>query len=182
MSLVLRPACTFCPVRQRLDKALALRVNRLLAWALVISPALQVALRTDFWRGLWLDLGILAAHAGLSLYLFGLPPGTSRWHLALGLADKALSARGSFLLTTWRIALPFLYTPALLFVPWLGVLVGLPALVLWVVLPFNLASHLFDAAHYALRRWRVKTEDARDAAATAIVAAFFWASALNLWR
>lgn len=186
MSLVLRPACTACPLRWRPGKATLLRANRLLAWALVVSPALQVALGTDFWRGLWLDLAILAAHAGLSLAIFGLPPGIPRGFLAIGFAEYGMSERARFLLTGWRVALPFLYavllSVPLLLVPVLWLVVALPLLLFWIALPFNLAAHIFQAAHYALRRWRLKAEDARDAVAMLLVAAFFWASAVNLVR
>lgn len=182
MSLVLRPACAACPLRLRLGKATLLRVNRLLAWALVVSPALQVALGSDFWRGLWLDLGILLAHGALSLALFGLPSGLSRWRLATGIADRALPARASFLMTAWRIALAFLYLPSLLLTPLLSFMVWAPVVVFWILLPFNLVAHVFRATDYALRRWRVRDDGTREALAVVAVAGFLWAGLVNLVR
>lgn len=191
-----------------LDKQLWMRVNRALAWALVASPVLQILLRTDLARGLWLDLAILMAHAALSLALFGLPQyknlrktvGT-RW---FGLSELGMSPRNQFLLGAWRMVVSVLWLiaiPCAVFAwGWLAtvvpqlqsasVSVGVGVLVLplfsfsvfyWLLLQHSLITHLYQATGYALRRWGY-THNAAPWVARALVAVFVYSSIVNLFR
>lgn len=155
------------------SKKLWLRINRVLAWALIISPALQIMLSSALVPGLILDLVILLVHGGLSVWLFGLPKsptgndGTMHW---IGTSEARMSLRNRFLLSGWRLMISTLYLLAIPLVIAAGSLLpGLPsalapfALVLVVlIIPINFFSlmwhyaavnHVFGASGYALRRW-----------------------------
>lgn len=186
--IALPAPCVHCPLR--LDQLAWMRVNRLLAWALLISPAVQVAWGADFWRGLWLDFAILCAHAGLSLALFGVPKGLTRMRLWSGGApDGARSARTRFLLSAWRMFLTLLYTPAVFFVQWPLLLAGLPMpllfvplLPLWAMLPLRIIGHVYAAGDYAYRRWGVRDASGRTALGLLVVVLFLAFSTMNLLR
>lgn len=142
-------------------RASAVQVNRALAWGLLLSPLAQIAMRTPFIRGLLFDLALLGAHAALSLALFGLPkvPGSDGWKLWFGFKPKDLAPRSSFLMTGWRIALVAPYS-ILSFMGSLAWFSWLPALWLWLRLPFSVVGHIAAAIAYAGRRWRLRMEDA----------------------
>ena len=184
------PSLLHCPcevtLTERLtSRALWIRLNRLLAWSVVISPFVQIALRTNLVNGLLLDLALLVAHGALSLWLFGLPRSAKkdRWMLWLGLAPGSLSPRGRFLMTAWRVALGLLWIPALYV---LATTFGATALVvlplcvpLWLLQPVFVLGHVFGASGYAFRRWGL---GAKDDFVTAFFLAgmFAFASIFNL--
>jgi hypothetical protein len=183
-------------------KVIWMRVNRVLAWALIVSPLVQIVLGTAFRRGLALDLAILLAHAALSLALFGMPnSATRRFSVALhvfGRRPARLSARNLFLLSGLRIAqtlllglLLFALTllPALLLNGAARLLmvvsvwiVPAAALLAWPLLraPLTLVQHLHPAIELALRRWGMRGH-AQDLALTILIAFFFF-SFINLIR
>lgn len=154
-------------------KKLWLRINRALAWGLIVSPALQIMLGSALVPGLILDLVILLVHGGLSVWLFGLPKspkrddGTMHW---IGTSEARMSPRNRFLLSGWRLMISSLY---LLSVPLLVTLGSalpsgwglsvllIPAGVGLIVMlnffsamwPYAAVTHVFGASSYALRRW-----------------------------
>lgn len=159
--------------------------NRTLAWALLISPLVQIGLGTRLLPGLLFDLALLVAHGALSLALHGLPQarrgdGWLRW---LGFAPSGLTARGSFLMTGWRIALALLTTVlwptgmpmVLLPLTW-------PAWLLWLRLPFSIAGHVYRASWYALRRWGADRKVDVEVVAVLITLACFASNFINLVR
>lgn len=186
------------------DKKIWLRVNRVLAWALVGSPVLQILLRTDLVRGLWLDLAILIAHGALSVALFGLPKNKdlrqNLWTRFAGLPEYGMSPRNKFLLSGWRVAVSGLWLVAIpsVITGWRWLETALPALtnlsmgtalvpILYVggffglMLQYGLVTHLHRATIYALRRWGCTPADA-PAVAYWTVIVFLASSLANLVR
>jgi nitric oxide reductase large subunit len=187
-----------------IDKKIWMPVNRVLAWALVVSPVLQIMLRTNLVNGLWLDLAILIVHAALSVVLFGLPknksPRQTFWTRWAGLPELGMSPRHKFLLSGWRVAVSSL---------WLAGLVGGIALCQWIapsapatiksignifflsaiylggffglLLVYGVVTHLGKATMYALRRWGSARDDTTDLASL-VVFLFLVASVVNLLR
>ncbi len=190
-----------------LGKPLWMRMNRALAWALVVSPVVQIVLRTDLANGLYLDLAILIAHSALSIALFGLPknkdPRKTAWTRWVGLPELGMSPRNQFLLSGWRIVLSSLWLSALpcaIFAwAWLstaapplhGWSVGVGTLALpllfclatffWLQLQYSLLTHLSRATEYALRRWGC-AQSATPLVARVVVAVFVYSSIVNLFR
>ncbi|MCE3603585.1 hypothetical protein LXA47_08195 [Massilia sp. P8910] len=184
-------------------KIVWMQVNRVLAWALIVSPLAQWTLGTAFMRGLALDLAILLAHAAMSLALFGMPKTPARrfsvaMH-AIGWRPADLSPRNRFLLSGYRVGLTLLVlalvpeviaalspspVPAnvayvrLLWFPATALLV----IAFWALLrlPITLFQHLHPSIFQALRRWGMR-ENA-GSVATTITAAFFVLSFINLIR
>jgi hypothetical protein len=176
-------------------KKLWLRINRILAWGLIVSPALQIMLGSALVPGLILDLVILLVHGGLSVWLFGLPKspkrddGTMHW---IGTSEARMSPRNRFLLSGWRLMISTLY---LLSVPllvsigsaapsgWGLSLVLIPAGVGLIVMlnffsvmwPYAAVTHVFGASHYALRRWGIFSTCSTLGSTTAVTP---WASGL----
>lgn len=173
------PHCTMVPGRLSW-----MRLNRALAWGLVLSPLVQIALGTNFWRGLALDLAILLAHGALSLALFGPPraPASSRWLLWVGIEPEGLSPRNRFLMTGWSIALAVMYTPAIFLVPIATLVVGMPLLLIWLLLPIRLWLHVQQASTYALRRQGLTDPAALSSAAIGVVLFFAGVNLVNLLR
>jgi len=165
-------------------KRLWIRINRLLAWVVVLSPLVQIILGTDFWRGLWIDLVLLAMHGALSLVLFGMPRTRSadHWMLWLGLAPAGLSPRSTFLMSGWRIALAAAYAAALPLLPVVMLVLFAPVVLLWVLLPFTVLRHLHNAAEYAFKRWGMTSEGDAWVAAFCATAACAIANTVNLFR
>jgi hypothetical protein len=181
MSRALPVPCTHCPLR--IERAGWMRLNRMLAWMLLVSPVVQVALHTDFVRGLVLDLAILCVHGALSLALFGLPRGLDRVDIATGWVPGGLdSPRARFLLSGWRIFLVIVYSPFLLLGVWGLVLVGMVLPALLMLLPFRILEHVYRACDYALRRWGMRSQAPRELAAIALLVAFSVASVANVLR
>jgi hypothetical protein len=167
-------ATDFAPLSYGLaQKKIWLRINRALAWGLVVSPALQIMLGSALVPGLILDLVILLVHGGLSVWLFGLPKspkrddGTMHW---IGTSEARMSPRNRFLLSGWRLMISTLYLMSIPLWFALGsavpsgwglsvVLVpaGLGLLVMFnffsVMWPYAAVTHVFGASNYALRRW-----------------------------
>ncbi|NHZ62322.1 hypothetical protein [Massilia genomosp. 1] len=199
---MIHPLATFRPRALMPPKIIWMRVNRLLAWALIVSPLAQIALGTPFMRGLALDLVILLAHGALSLALFGMPKSaTRRFNVALhvfGRKTRDLSPRNTFLLSGHRLGLTFLLGLLLFGLPLLPrsvldavvpVLIALfawivpgAALVFWPLLrvPLTLVQHLHPAIDLALRRWGMRS-NAQDLAVMVVVV-FFFVSFINLIR
>lgn len=181
--------CPAEPVLERLTaKRLWIRINRLLAWAVVISPFIQIALGTNLLRGLLLDLGFLLAHGVLSLWLFGLPKAAAdeRWKLWVGLRPRGLSVRGAFLLTAWRIALGLAWIPASfvlgkVFGP-VALIAALACLPLWLLQPFFVMGHVFGASEYAFKRWGLAGDSDAWVAAFSLTGMFAFANTINLVR
>jgi hypothetical protein len=94
-------------------KLLVIRFNRLLGWALLASPPVQIMLGTGFWRGLAWDVAILLVHGLISLALFGKPHSESfrtqpRLQLFFGGSRDALHRRDRLLMDAWRILISLL--------------------------------------------------------------------------
>lgn len=163
------PACRWCEAlsafpAQLARKASWVRINRLLAWALVASPLLQILLRTKFINGLLFDAGLLVIHAVLSLWLFGMPkaPRGEGWMLWLAMPPRGMSLRSRFLVWPWLIVVGVLWIPvaavaSVLFGP--AAVVLLAALcVLWALQPVFVMAHAATATRYAWRRWGLGNE------------------------
>ncbi|PWF47861.1 hypothetical protein C7C56_013430 [Massilia glaciei] len=158
-----------------------MRLNRILAWALLISPVVQLLMGTNFWRALPFDFALLLGHGALSLVLFGVPKmkgkGLSTPMLGFGIRDIGMSARNDFLLSGYRIAMVVVA----------GMLVWAHPL-LWMTiptafysilrLPVSIIEHLYNAIVYAFKRWGVggRTSDFAEL----IVTAYFLLSIANL--
>ncbi|MFZ6658497.1 hypothetical protein [Undibacterium sp. TJN19] len=139
-----------------------IRFNRVLAWALILTPAVQLMLRFQWKDGLMLDFTLFIAHGILSLILFGIPKikkkkFTLSMHV-LGFRPRGMSARNNFLLTGYRLAMA-MAAPALLFIPYLS---WSFLLLLYPVLRMSISfiQHIFGAINYALLRWGVRDVDA----------------------
>lgn len=180
-----------------------IRINRMLAWALIVAPFTQWALGGAPTASLAFALAIFLAHAVLSLALFGFPkamkgkPAVAM--LLLGRRPPGQDAHNRFLLDGYRIGLT-----ALVLVPmaqYLGVglalaavpaFVGLPVValvmiavmvvVLWPFFrtPLTLVQHLYPAILRALQRWGVR--DGARVLAALIVAHVFVLCAVNLFN
>ncbi|MBS7808440.1 hypothetical protein [Variovorax sp. PCZ-1] len=161
-------------------KLLLIRFNRMLAWALLISPAVQIMVGTGFLRGLVFDLVLLLIHALLSLIVFGTPRAASfrNQHTLRRFfgGDRALVlGRDRFLLDAWRILISLLnpwvmgmlayaVTFAAAFVNIIGLLfLPLISALLYfnLLLPASILRHVRDASSYAYRRWRLSPTEAR---------------------
>ena len=158
--------------------AVLIQVNRVLAWAIVVSPAIQIATRTDFWRGLLFDLALVVAHGVLSILLFGPPrlagEGRRKAPARLGARQILLrmtgigragpSPRNALLLGGYRILLGLAYFAAIVGVqltalwwpfglaPWLTLVLMLLGLYALARLPFSSLGHVYTATGYATRR------------------------------
>jgi hypothetical protein len=162
------------------SKKLWLRVNRTLAWALVVSPVVQIALGSALVPGLLLDLAILLMHGALSVWLFGLPKASEKvdtaWIRWIGTPHEGLSPRQQFLLSGWRVVLGtgyqlVLYALIACMVLWsawyslipgeviaffavpvsLGILVA--SAYFGLILPYAIVTHLYRASRYGLARF-----------------------------
>jgi hypothetical protein len=138
-----------------------MRLNRMLAWAIIVSPIVQIALRTDVWNGFLFDLGVVAAHGILSLILFGMPKGKNRRTgtrtYLFGLKPAGMSARNQFLLSGYRIMLAMvMILAACLPVPGTGWLLFVFGFYMLPRLPVSIVQHMFNAMMYAFQRWGVR--------------------------
>ncbi len=210
ITIATRPAllCAWSVAEALGSKKLWLRVNRALAWALVVSPVLQIMLGSRLVPGLLLDLGILLAHGGLSIWLFGAPKvkDSSTTHEAAwirwgGLSEPGMSPRNRFLLSGWRIVLSTAYLTALPFVfalgmaisvfPLAAIALALGALLMFIVFsvysfmwPYAVATHVYGASSYALRRWGANNMRSDDIAALGFTVALvvMASNVVNLFR
>lgn len=145
-----------------LTRANWVRFNRILAWAMVITPVLQFFIRANLAHALLVDFGFLLAHGILSLILFGLPKVkrqkfTFSMHV-MGFRWHVLSPRNEFLLTGYRMVQAISVFP-LLFIPgvrWLALLLFYPSL----RIPVSFIQHLYRAIAFAFQRWGIKYLDA----------------------
>ncbi len=136
-----------------------MRLNRALAWAMVVSPVIQLVFHLNFMRALVFDLGLLIAHGALSLALFGLPNRKDKELSAsmylLGFRDRGMSERNNFLLSGYRIALgtfPILLTIAV------GPFAVSAFSFLYPLLrlPVSVFQHLAGGVEYAFKRWGLR--------------------------
>ena len=158
--------------------AVLIQVNRALAWAIVVSPAVQIATGANFARGLLFDLLLVVAHGLLSVKLFGMPrlDGQSRRrvptrfgarHILLrvtGIGRAGPSPRNALLLGGYRILLGLAYFAAIVGVqltgpwwpvdlaPWVTLPLTALGLYAMVRFPFSSLGHVFTATGYAARR------------------------------
>ncbi|MES3021955.1 MAG: hypothetical protein V4857_10275 [Pseudomonadota bacterium] len=158
-----------------------MRINRLLAWALLVSPVAQLLMGTNFWRALPFDFALLVGHGVLSLVLFGVPKmkgeGPSLAMLGFGIRDIGMSARNDFLLTGYRIAMVVAAGVSVWANPLLWM--AIPTAFYPILrLPVSIIEHLYHAVLYAFKRWGVagRTSDAAEL----IVTAYFLLSIANL--
>jgi hypothetical protein len=161
------------------SKLLWIRFNRLLAWTLLISPAMHILWGVSFVNGLLIDLVLLLAHGLLSLALFGAPKSEAfrKQHSLqrfLGGSRAELQGRERFLLDAWRILISVV-RPVLLVLA--GYAISVPLMIfpmLWLLyLPLasglmffqalwavSMLRHVRDASSYAYRRWRLPAQEA----------------------
>ena len=134
------------------------RLNRVLAWAMLVAPIVELACQISLATSLLADLVLMLAHGILSLLLFGVPKLKGQkfsfsMHI-MGIRATGMSARNTFLLSGYRIALP-IFVLSLGFVsPWfllLSVLTLYPFL-RWGI---SMIQHIHLALKYALQRNRV---------------------------
>jgi len=132
-----------------------MRLNRILAWALMVSPLVQFIFKVTLPTSLQIDLGLMLTHGALSLVLFGVPKVRGREFVfsmhVLGGRPADLSARNRFLLSGYRIALGM--TSLLLFVPARSWFVLVPFVYSILRLPVSVIEHIDVAIQYALGRW-----------------------------
>ena len=149
-----------------------LQLNRLLAWAIVFAPILEMGLNF-YWIQKWqvnflLGWVFFVLHAVLSLILFGIPKLRGKKFRAgmhvFGLRVDGISPRNTFLLGAYRFVLWFVWGIFLAAVWYVLFLLSMPqailislALILAIVqfLAFVVISfqHLFAAIAYAVQRW-----------------------------
>lgn len=174
-----------CVLPLTINKLFWMRVNRVLAWTLVISPLVQIAVQMPLGTGLAIDLAIFLVHGAMSLVLYGLPKtrkgGFSAPLHAFGFRPRDMSERNSFLVGGYRMAMVtvtilLMFTPIGSFTGWLWV----PFLYPFLRMPLTMMQHLYDGARYALRRWGHR-EHAPDRAML-ILFGFLFASIVNLVR
>jgi hypothetical protein len=127
----------------------------MLAWALLVSPMMQLFCGVHLATGMVIDLGLLLTHGALSLALFGIPKVkrstfTFTMHV-MGGRPADLSARNRFLLSGYRIVLGL--TPLLVMLPGVPWFAALPFLYPILRMPISVMQHIRDAVQYALRRW-----------------------------
>lgn len=175
------PVCAACPRRRSI-----IQLNRLLGWALLVSPALQWAAGVKFLSGFVFDLGLLLIHSVISLAIYGMPSAEQRqrWKLWVGLRPSGLSPRNEFLLTGWRIFLTVPYSLAAFGGP-LFVILGWPAISavwLWLRLPFTVVGHIVDAVAYAARRWGLRDSGTALGLGIILAIAFHFCTVVNLLR
>jgi hypothetical protein len=167
------------------------KVNRLIAWFLLVMPWLHAAMGTPFLRGLLYDAVLLAVHGVLSLVLFGLPRAhTNHWMVALGLQPMGMTQRNIFLLSGWTIAAGWLYPAAIWLINYMGLTgilgsgfwwIMVPAtVVVWITLPVRLIEHISQAAHYATARWRVADASKRTNISILAVVTYLMGQTVNI--
>lgn len=160
-------------LKQATSKIVWIRLNRILAWALICSPLVQWVFHTPFWQCVWTDLPLLLAHAALSLALFGKPGIESRKFIVmmhvLGFSAWGMSKRDEFLMTGYHIFLVLMgagvVVPLIVF---LAHQIGVPLLmgfgILWVLMLYTVPAslmvmfvllHVHAAAQLAGRRWGI---------------------------
>lgn len=169
------------------SKVFWIRANRVLAWTMVVSPALQWAAGMRFWTGFWIDIGILVAHAVLSFALFGKPETKSKtfsfgMHV-MGFRSEALSPRNRFLLTGYRIALGASAIAALVYSGNPLVIIAVTILFWYPILRLavSIGQHLHQACVGAMRRMRL-SEGNVSAFADTVTFAYFVVSMFNMMR
>lgn len=170
---------------QAVSKLFWMRVNRGLAWSLIVSPPLQWALHMPFVTGLVIDLVILLGHAAMSFALFGRPETKERVFNAgmhvLGFRPQGLSERNRFLLTGYRIALGSIPIALLATSLTYGALAAGVVLVYPLLrLQVTVIQHIYLAVRYALRRWGVR--EAASGGALVIVFTYLLVSFMNMVR
>ncbi|MFZ6760090.1 hypothetical protein ACO0K9_23055 [Undibacterium sp. Ji50W] len=163
-----------------LSRANLVRLNRVLAWAMLVTPLIQFFVHAKITHCLLLDFGLLIAHGILSLYLFGIPKVkrekfTFSMHV-MGWRMAGLSPRNLFLLTGYRIVLGL---TALLsfFVPGAWVLALLLIYPL-IRMPATVVQHLHAAIEYAFQRWGISKFDVE----WVVVVIYFYFFIANLLR
>ena len=169
------------------SKLFWIRTNRVLAWTMVVSPALQWAGGMRFWTGFWIDVAILVAHGVLSLALFGKPENRARvfslgMHV-MGFRSPGMSERNRFLLSGYRIALATGAMLTLTFVPHPLLIIVVTVLFFYPMLRLGVTviGHLYSACSMAARRWRWG-RDAAAALSAAVVYVYLMVSVVNMVR
>lgn len=151
-----------------------IKFNRIVAWALVLAPLVDLILHIKFQDGLIFETGLLVLHGALSLYFFGVPKVRGEkfsveMHV-FGFRPRSLSPRHRFLLTGYRIALGRLAI-LLYFIPggWhVAILLLYPTLRMLI----STCQHVFSAFEYALMRWHLSKDHATWMLASYIVLGF----------
>jgi hypothetical protein len=101
-------------------KATWVLLNRLLAWALLLWPVAAIAVH-PIWpiglvQSLACELGLLVAHAALSVLIFGVPmPQLRSWVVWFwGVVPLRSKPRAAFLINGWAVAVSWLHLVGLL--------------------------------------------------------------------
>jgi hypothetical protein len=169
-----------------------IRVNRLLAWGIVMSPMVQVVTSISFWRGLLFDVVLILVHGAWSLKLFGVPKTTKTAMdrdvlLVSGISPIAISPRNKLLLSGYRVLLGTIYLLGVVaalrveqLLPWLGPVVLILGIYAMLRLPFSSLGHLYVASQSAAKRWGAR--GVSELIALMIVVIFMVVSLLNLMR
>lgn len=152
-----------------LTRANCVRLNRLLAWAMLVAPVLQFLISANIMNCLWLDFSLLITHGILSLVLFGVPKVKGeKFNFSMrifGFRPEKLSPRNSFLLSGYRVAQGlsvYLVFMIASFIPgayWLTQQMLAMLLVSFmffpiVRMPFAVLGHIRDATSLAMQRWQ----------------------------
>lgn len=170
---------------QAVSKLFWMRVNRVLAWALIVSPFVQWALHLPLENSIQFDLVILLAHAAMSFALFGKPETRQRafkisMHV-LGFRPAGLTDRNRFLLSGYRIALAAIPI-MLLATPFHGDVQVAALVLIYPVLRLqvSLIQHIYLAVKYAMKRWGMR--DTATHGALIIVLLYLVVSIANFVR
>ena len=190
----LKLPCTIMTSSLPLLRNSATKINRFLAWLLVVMPWLHAVIGTPYWRGFWYDMGLLYLHGLLSLVLFGLPKVTSadKALIWLGIAPARMTPRAEFLFTGFSIAVAvgYLWVFSLVigvgisiqgvFLEALVMVLGLYLAFLCVLLPFKLIEHVSKSVEYAMARWRVRRSHVRKDVAGVVLLVYFAGHIVNI--
>ncbi len=134
------------------------RLNRVLAWAMLAAPVFELVLKISLANSILADFVLMLAHGALSLWLFGVPKLKGKnfiftMHI-MGIRAMGLSPRNLFLLSGYRIALPIVILSLGFISPWFLLLI------IFALYPFlrwgiSLIQHIYLALKYALQRYRL---------------------------
>lgn len=134
------------------------RLNRVLAWAMLVAPIVGLVLEMSLINSLWVDFILMLAHGALSLWLFGVPKVKGQKFIfsmhVMGFRSYGMTPRNTFLLSGYRIALPVIVLSLGYLFPWVLLIIGvmLYPFLRWSI---SIIQHIHAAITYALQRHRL---------------------------